>query len=82
MDALDAYEENCVHRAETTSLAIANMMYDVDEALKKADAVQLLHDQVGTTRQTDLSIRLPAMQLKVMSELLKLVHAAVRAQIP
>ena len=77
LDALDAYDEECVRQAEGDSLAIADMMNEVDEALSKADAVRRLHAEIGATRQTDLAVRLPAVQLKVVAEILKLIHVGI-----
>jgi hypothetical protein len=79
LEALDSYEESLVHEEERASLATASLMSEAAEALAASSEVMQLHQAVGVTRQTDLAVRLPALQLKMQAEVVRLLNIAVRA---
>lgn len=79
IEMIDQHEAGLVRREEATSAAMASLIFDAMEAVTAADNLSKMFAELGTTRQTELAVRLPALQLKIQTALLRLVDAHVRS---
>lgn len=82
IEMMDRYEMDLVKSNEAASAAQADVMSDAMEVLSIADSLCQMYRELGTTRQTELAVRLPAVQVRIQAAMLKILDSTVRSSTP
>ena len=82
IEMMDRHEVSLVKANEAASAAQADVISDAIDVLSTADSLCRMYSELGTTRQTELAVRLPAVQVSIQTAMLKILDSAIRSSSP